>query len=281
MVLDILQVTFVQRALVTGVAIAVICSVVGIFLVLRRQSLFGDALSHMAFGGLAAGLIANVYPLWVAFGVSVLGALGVTKLRQSTKIPPDAAVAVLLSSGLALGVVLVSLDEGGFSVDLFSFLFGSILLVSNEDIVMILLITAGVLAAIAALYRKLLYISFDEEQARVSGLQVSKLSYLFIVIASITVIASIRLVGILLISSLIVIPSISAMMLGRGFKKTMLISISISVFSVVTGIIVSYAINAAPGGTIVLITIAAFLAILGWKSAAKKARLQETSVTLH
>jgi len=279
MVLEILQVTFVQRALVAGIAIAVICSAVGIFLVLRRQSLFGDALSHMAFGGIAAGLIANVYPLWVAFAVSVLGALGVTKLRQSTKIPPDAAVAVLLSSGLALGVVLVSLDEGGLSVNLFSFLFGNILLVSNEDIVTILLITAGVLASIAVLYRKLLYISFDEEQARVSGLQVSRLSYLFIVIASITVIASIRLVGILLISSLIVIPSISAMMLGKGFKKTMLISISISVFSVVTGIIVSYAINAAPGGTIVLITIAVFLAILAWKSVARKARLQETSLS--
>lgn len=279
--LEILQVTFVQRALITGVAIAVICSAVGIFLVLRRQSLFGDALSHMAFGGIAVGLISNVYPMWVAFGVSVLGALGVTKLRQSTKIPADSAVAVLLSSGLALGVVLVSLDDGGLSVNLFSFLFGSILLVTNEDILTILLITVGVLASIALLYRKLLYMSFDEEQARVSGLQVSKLSYLFIVIASITVIASIRLVGILLISSLIVIPSISAMMLGKGFKKTMLISISISVFSVVTGIIVSYAINAAPGGTIVLITIAVFLAILGWRSAARKARLQETSISQH
>ncbi len=281
MVLEILQVTFVQRALITGVAIAVICSAVGIFLVLRRQSLFGDALSHMAFGGIAVGLISNVYPMWVAFGVSVLGALGVTKLRQSTKIPADSAVAVLLSSGLALGVVLVSLDDGGLSVNLFSFLFGSILLVTNEDILTILLITVGVLASIALLYRKLLYMSFDEEQARVSGLQVSKLSYLFIVIASITVIASIRLVGILLISSLIVIPSISAMMLGKGFKKTMLISISISVFSVVIGIIVSYAINAAPGGTIVLITIAVFLAILGWRSAARKARLQETSISQH
>src|SRR5690606_19107152 len=134
---------------------------VGIFLVLRRQSLFGDALSHMAFGGIAVGLISNVYPMWVAFGVSVLGALGVTKLRQSTKIPADSAVAVLLSSGLALGVVLVSLDDGGLSVNLFSFLFGSILLVTNEDILTILLITVGVLASIALLYRKLLYMSFD------------------------------------------------------------------------------------------------------------------------
>lgn len=277
MVLDILQVVFVQRALVTGIAVAVICSVVGIFLVLRRQSLFGDALAHMAFGGIAAGLFVNVYPLWAAFLVSILGALGVTKLRQSARIPPDAAVAVLLSSGLALGVVLVSFS-GGFSVDLFSFLFGSILLVSNEDIITILLVSAGVLAVMVTLYRRLVYMAFDEEQAKVSGLEVSKLNYLFIIVASITVIASIRLVGILLISSLIVIPSISAMMLGKGFKKTMLISASISVFSVVTGIIVSYAADIAPGGTIVLVTIAVFLAILGWKSV-RKARLQETLVT--
>lgn len=270
--LDILQVVFVQRALVTGIAVAVICSVVGLFLVLRRQSLFGDALSHMAFGGIAVGFFTNTYPLWTAFIVSILGALGIAKLRQSTKIPPDAAVAVMLSAGLALGVVLVGLS-GGFSVDLFSFLFGSILLVSVQDTIMILLVAAGILAVMAALYKKLMYIAFDEEQAKVSGLQVSKLSYLFIVIASITVIASIRLVGILLISSLIVIPAISAMMLGKGFKNTMMFAVSISVFSVMTGIIASYAADIPPGGTIVLVTIAVFLAILGWMSA-KKARLQ-------
>jgi zinc transport system permease protein len=226
----------------------------------------------MAFGGIAVGFFTNTYPLWTAFIVSILGALGIAKLRQSTKIPPDAAVAVMLSAGLALGVVLVGLS-GGFSVDLFSFLFGSILLVSVQDTIMILLVAAGILAVMAALYKKLMYIAFDEEQAKVSGLQVSKLSYLFIVIASITVIASIRLVGILLISSLIVIPAISAMMLGKGFKNTMMFAVSISVFSVVTGIIASYAADIPPGGTIVLVTIAVFLAILGWKSV-KKARLQ-------
>ena len=272
MVLDILQVVFVQRALVTGRAVAVICSVVGLFLVLRRQSLFGDALSHMAFGGIAVGFFTNTYPLWTAFIVSILGALGIAKLRQSTKIPPDAAVAVMLSAGLALGVVLVGLS-GGFSVDLFGFLFGSILLVSMQDTIMILLVAAGILAVMAALYKKLMYIAFDEEQAKVSGLQVSKLSYLFIVIASITVIASIRLVGILLISSLIVIPALSAMMLGKGVKKTLMFAVSISVFSVVTGIIASYAADIPPGGTIVLVAIAVFLAILGWKSV-KKAMLQ-------
>src|SRR5919197_4948099 len=209
MVLEILQLGFIQRALISGIAVAVICSAVGLFLVLRRHSLFGDALSHMAFGGIAVGLFTNIYPIWTAIVVSVLAALGITKLRQSTKIPPDATVAVMLSGGLALGIVLVSFS-GGFSVDLFSFLFGSILLVSSEEVIMILALSAGIMAIVLPLYKKFMYVTFDEEQAKVSGLQVSKLNYLFIVLASIAVIASIRLVGILLISSLIVIPNIAA-----------------------------------------------------------------------
>lgn len=271
---EILEAGFMQRALVAGVAVAVICSAVGLFLVLRRHSLFGDALSHMAFGGIAIGLFMNVYPLWTAIVVSILGALGITKLRQSTKIPADATVAVLLSSGLALGVVLVSMS-GGFNVDLFSFLFGSILLVSAEEVIMILAISAAIVGILAVLYRRFMYITFDEEQAKVSGLQVTLLNYLFIVLASVTVIASIRLVGVLLISSLIVIPNITAMMFGKGFKKTALISGGIAVFSVVTGIIVSYAANLAPGGTIVLVAIIIFLGTLAAKTAARKARVIE------
>lgn len=268
---EILEAGFMQRALVSGIAVAVICSAVGLFLVLRRHSLFGDALSHMAFGGIAIGLFLNVYPLWTAIVVSILGALGITKLRQSTKIPADATVAVLLSSGLALGVVLVSLS-GGFNVNLFSFLFGSILLVSADEVIMILAIAVAIVAVLAMLYRRFMYITFDEEQAKVSGLQVTLLNYLFIVLASITVIASIRLVGVLLISSLIVIPNITAMMFGKGFKKTALISGGIAVFSVVTGIIVSYAANLAPGGTIVLVAIIIFLGTLAARTLARKSR---------
>jgi zinc transport system permease protein len=271
---EILEAGFMQRALVSGIAVAVICSAVGLFLVLRRHSLFGDALSHMAFGGIAIGLFMNVYPLWTAIVVSILGALGITKLRESTKIPADATVAVLLSSGLALGVVLVSLS-GGFNVNLFSFLFGSILLVSADEVIMILAIAAAIVAVLALLYRRFMYITFDEEQAKVSGLQVTLLNYLFIVLASITVIASIRLVGVLLISSLIVIPNITAMMFGKGFKKTALISGGIAVFSVVTGIIVSYAANLAPGGTIVLVAIIIFLGTLAARTLARKARALE------
>ena len=246
-----------QRALISGVAVATTCSAIGLFLVLRRQSLFADALSHMAFGGISIGLFANLYPIWTAFIVSIFAALGVTKLKESTKIPSDSAVAVLLSAGLAIGVVLISLS-GGFTLDLYSFLFGNILLISVQDEEMIIVASVMILSILYFVYRKLIYITFDEEQAKVSGIHVSELNYLFIVLASITVIASIRLVGVLLISSLIVIPNIAAIIFGKGFKKTALISISIAILSVSTGIIISYVMNLAPSGTIVLVSIGTF-----------------------
>jgi zinc transport system permease protein len=264
MVFEILQFGFIQRALISGIAVAVSCSVIGLFLVLRRESLYGDALSHMAFGGIAIGLFTNVYPIWTAFAVSILASLGITKLRDSTKIPGDSAVAVLLSAGLATGVVLIGLS-GGFSLDLYSFLFGSILLISYNDQLMILVLSLIVLAIMYKMYRKLMYIAFDEEQAKVSGIDVIKLNYLFIVLASVTVITSVRLVGVLLISSLIVIPNITAMMFGKGFKKTLLISIFTAVLSVVGGIVISYVMNLAPGGTIVIISVAVFLAVISTK----------------
>jgi zinc transport system permease protein len=269
MVFEILQYSFMQRALLSGVIVAVTCSVVGLFLVLRRQSLFGDALSHAAFGGIAVGLFTSIYPLWTALVISVLAALGITKLRQSTKIPPDAAVAVMLSSGLAMGIVLIGL-AGGFNLDLESFLFGSILLISMQDQIMILVLSAVVLVVIFKFYKQLMYITFSEDQARVSGINVTRLNYLFIALASLAVISSLRLVGVLLISSIIVIPNITAMMFGKGFKKTTLISIIIAVSSVLLGIVVSYITNLAPGGIIVLLTIFILLGTIGGKSILKK-----------
>ena len=274
MVFEILQYSFMQRALLSGVVVAVTCSVVGLFLVLRRQSLFGDALSHAAFGGIAVGLFTSIYPLWTALVISVLAALGITKLRQSTKIPPDAAVAVMLSSGLALGIVLIGL-AGGFNLDLESFLFGSILLVSMQDQLMILVLSAVVLVIIFKLYMQFIYITFSEDQARVSGINVTRLNYLFIALASLAVISSLRLVGVLLISSLIVIPNITAMMFGKGFKKTALISILVAVSSVLMGIVVSYITNLAPGGVIVLLTIFILLGTIGAKSILKEIKIRD------
>src|SRR5215207_7575998 len=241
MVLEVLEFEFMQRALIAGVSVAITSSVIGLFLVLRRNSLFGDALSHAAFGGIAVGLATNIYPLWTGLTLSILGALGITKLRESTKIPADATVAILL-----------------FSV---------------EDTLAILAMTGIILSIIILLYRQLLYITFDEEQARVSGLPISKLNYLFIILASVAVIVSMRLVGILLVSSLLVIPNVTALLFNKGFRKTALISISISIFSVVTGIAISYSANLAPAGTIVLVSTAAFLTVFVARYYSKKKQI--------
>ena len=264
MIPEFLGYTFMQRGLIAGAAIAIICSLMGTFLVLRRQSLFGDALSHMAFGGISVGLFTGIYPLWTAYAVSILGALGMTKLRKSTKISGDAAIAVLLVSGFGMGVLLIS-ATGGFSIDLFSFLFGSILLISNTDTILVLIISAGLTISLVMLRKQLLHFTFDEEQARVSGLNVDRLNYVFVAIAGITVITSMRLVGILLISALIVLPNITSMLFGKGFKQTVTASISISVFSVIFGIILSYYFDLAPSGIIVMISVAILVGALAAK----------------
>ena len=258
MIFDIIQYGFMQRALLSAVAISIVCSIVGLFLVLKRHSLFGDALAHVTFGGISLGLFIGIYPLWTAYLVAILSAVGVNKIRESTKIPPDSSIAVLLTSGLAIGIIFISIS-GGFTLNLFSILFGNILLVSNDDVIMILITAAIVIPVIYIFYKKLVLITFDEKQAIVSGLNVTWINTLFIILASITIIASIRLVGVLLISSLIVIPNINALMLGKGFKKTIFISCVISTISVVFGIVISYYVNLAPSGTIVAIMVSMFL----------------------
>jgi len=254
MSLEILTYSFMHRALISGVAIAILCSVVGLFLVLRRYSLFGDAIAHSSFGGIALGLLAGVYPLWTAYGVSIVSALIITKIKDRYNISGDASIAVLLSSGIAVGLVIIGFS-GGFTIDIFSFLFGSILLVSVNDTVLILSLTGVILIVILLLYRQLLYSTFNEEQAKVSGIPVEKINYLIVLMAGITVVTSIQLVGVLLISALFVIPNVTAIMYGKGFKQTAIISISFSIFSVVVGILISYIFNITPAGTIVLLSI--------------------------
>ena len=265
MSLEILTYGFMHRALISGIAVAILCSVVGLFLVLRRYSLFGDAIAHASFGGVAIGLIAGVYPLWTAYVVSIVSALVITKIKDKFDISGDASVAVLLSSGIAVGLVIIGLS-GGFTLDIFSFLFGSILLVSVDDTILILFLTVGILIVISLLFRQIIYSTFNEEQAKVSGIPVEKINYLIVFMAGITVVTSIQLVGVLLISALFVIPNVSAIMYGKGFKQTVLISISFSIFSVVAGILVSYVFDITPAGTIVLISIALLAGTMGIKA---------------
>ena len=266
MVFDILSFGFMQNAIISGIAISLVCSTVGLFLVLRKYSLFGDALAHSAFGGVALGLFLGVYPLWAAYVVSILSALALTKIRQKFDISGDAIIAILLSSGIAIGIVLISLS-GGFSIDIFSFLFGSILLVSTENVIMVLGLCAAIFIILITGYRKFMYITFSEEQAQVSGIPVQKLNYLLIAIAGITVVTSMQLVGVLLVSALFVIPNVTAMMFKRSFKQTVILSMSFSVFSTVAGIMISYPLDIAPSGMVVLIAIMLFIGSLIIKSA--------------
>ena len=266
MVFDILSFGFMQNAIISGIAISLICSTVGLFLVLRKYSLFGDALAHSAFGGVALGLFLGFYPLWAAYAVSILSALGLTKIRQKYDISGDAIVAILLSSGIAVGIVLISLS-GGFSIDIFSFLFGSVLLVSTENVIGILGMCAAILITLIIGYKKFMYITFSEEQAQVSGIPVEKLNYLLIAIAGITVVTSMQLVGVLLVSALFVIPNVTAMMFKRSFKQTIILSMSFSVFSTVAGILISYPLDIAPSGMVVLLAITLFIGSLVMKSA--------------
>ena len=265
MTLEIFSYGFMQRALVSGIAIALLCSIVGLFLVLRRYSLFGDAVAHSSFGGIATGLLLGIYPMWTAYVVSLVSALVITRIKQKFDISGEASVAILLSSGIAIGLILISLS-GGFNVDILSFLFGSILLVSVEDTVLILSLTGVILIIILLLYREFIYSTFNEEQAKVSGVPVEKINYLIVFIAGITVVTSIQLVGILLISALFVIPNVTAIMYGRSFKQTALLSIAFAVSSVIVGILVSYFLDITPSGAIVMLSIAIFAVTIGLKS---------------
>ena len=266
MVFEILSFGFMQNAIISGIAISLICSTVGLFLVLRKYSLFGDALAHSAFGGVALGLFLGVYPLWAAYVVSILSALALTKIRQKFDISGDAIIAILLSSGIAIGIVLISLS-GGFSIDIFSFLFGSILLVSTENVIIVLGLCAAIFIILITGYKKFMYITFSEEQAQVSGIPVQKLNYLLIAIAGVTVVTSMQLVGVLLVSALFVIPNVTAMMFKRSFKQTIILSMSFSVFSTVAGIMISYPLDIAPSGMVVLLAIMLFIGSLIIKSA--------------
>jgi len=266
--LEILEYSFMQRALLGGVLIAVLCSAVGLFLVLRRMALLGDGLAHISFGGIAAGMFFGVYPLLSALVFSVASAIGIQKLKQM-KVYSDSAIAIFFSFGLALGVVLISLSRG-FNTDLMSYLFGSVLSVSEGDIALIFGVGIATLAALALFYKELFYITFDEDAARASGLPVEKLNTMLLVLTAIAVVLSMRVVGILLVSSLIVIPASIALPLCRSFRQALLASIAISVASVIAGLFLAYYFDLAAGGAIVLVLAAAFVAMLAYKKISAK-----------
>ncbi len=268
MPLGILQYGFMVRALEAGVLVALLAPLIGIFLVLRRYSLIADTLSHISLAGVAIGLLAGLNPILTAIGASVISAVTIERLRMGKKVYGDTALSLFLSGGLALAVVLIGLSHG-FTVDLFSYLFGSIVTVTNSDIAVIGVLGIIVIAALLCFYKELVYIAFDEEAAQVSGLPTRFVNFIFIILAAITVALCIPIIGILLISALIVIPVVTALQLKLSFTKTILAAEAVSLFSVITGIIISFYAKLSPGGTIVLLMLAVFMVVLAATRRAK------------
>lgn len=265
--LGLLGSTFAQRAVLAGVMSAVISGTIGAFLIQRRLSLLADSLAHTSFGGIALGIFLGVNPLLSALLVSILGATTLSELRRRTTLTGDAMTAVIFSSGLALGVIVVSLGRG-FTVNIFGFLFGSILLVGFEDLVITAIIMLSVLLGIGLFYKELVYMIFDEDTARASGVPVTALDYLLIGLASAAVVGSIRAVGVLLISALIVMPNLAAAAIARSFKESILIAQTFAIISVLIGILVSFHLNLAGGAAIALSAILIYVGTVivrqGW-----------------
>ncbi|WP_100372421.1 metal ABC transporter permease [Bacillus sp. FJAT-45037] len=257
-----LRYEFLQNAFYTGLMIGLLAPMLGVFLVVRRLSLIADALSHITLSGIAASLLLGKHiaffqglnPLYMGMVFSVGGALLIERLRSVYQYYKEVAIPIILSGGIGLGVVFISLADG-FNNDLFNYLFGSVIAVTRTDLWTITGVTVLVLVVLFLFYKELFFLSFDEEQAVVSGLNRRVVHFIFIVMAALVIAASMRIVGILLVSSLMTLPVAAAMRFARGFKQMFVYSIIFGEVAVIGGLIAAYQLDLAPGGTIVILAV--------------------------
>jgi zinc transport system permease protein len=269
-ILYLLQHDFLPRAFVGGACAALLCSILGVFIVLRRSSLIGEGIAHLSFGGIAVGLFFSIYPLYTALVLSLFGTLLIALLSRRQIVYSETAIGIIFSFGLALGAVLASL-AGGFTVDLFAFLFGYILTITFEDLLVILVLTAIVFVFVVVFFKEMMHITFDEKGARVAGVPINWFDLAFNVLVALTVVVSIKVVGSLLISALLIIPAASAMQFSRSFRGTMLAAVLLGLVAVVSGMLLSFYYDVATGGAIVLISIGIFVVCVAYKKVGRKA----------
>ena len=254
------QLDFMQNAFMAGFIISILCPFIGLFLVLRRYSMIGDTLSHSSFAGVAIGLVIGVNPLITAFLFTTLCAIIIELLREYYKKYAELVMSLVLTFSLGIAIVLISSGKASAKVN--SFLFGSILTVSSEDILLILIVGIICLIALIFLYNKLIYITFDEEGAKTSGIKVKLINYIFTILVGATISMSIRVMGILVISSIMIVPVATAKQLKKGFKTTLLSAIAFGIFDIMVGLGLSYYINSAPGGTIALTSVFTLIIVI-------------------
>lgn len=261
MLADFLQFDFLRHTFLTGLLIGLIAPLLGTFLVVRRLSLLADALSHVTLAGIAFGLFLEkkvavpiITPLYGGMIFSVFGAILIEKLRAVYKAYQEIGIPIILSGGVGLSVIFISLANG-FNTDLFNYLFGSVSAVSKNDFLTILGISIFIVVIIYIFYKELLTLSFDEEHATVSGIHSKRIHFLFIVLTALVIAASIRIVGVLLVSALMTLPVAAAMQLSKSFKQLLFLSILFGELAVILGLISGYHLSIPPGGTIVMISI--------------------------
>ena len=260
--IELLAMGFLQRALVAGIMVSLLCGMLSVFVILRRMAFIGVGISHSAFGGVALGFLLAVNPLWTGIGFAVLVALAIEWVQTHSRVEEDTAIGIFFAASMALGLVFLHLSHT-YNVDVFGFLFGNILAIGTKQLVEISLVTAVVLALTLAFYKELVFLSFDEEMAWVSGVPVRALRYLFLVMLALVVIISIYLVGIILVAALLVIPGATAQNLTGHIRSMILTSAAVALGSAVGGLLLSCLLDFPTGATIVLLLALAYLLTIG------------------
>ncbi len=260
--IEILGYAFMQRALLAGTLIGIVCAIVGVYIVLKGLSFIGAGIAHASFGGVALGFLFGVNPVLTALIFCLATAWGIGLVARKGQVKEDTAVGVFFASTMALGILIIGLMKG-YNVDLFGYLFGSILAVTREDMWIAVGLGLAIVAVVALFFKELLLVSFDPELAAISGLPAAKLYFLLITLIALTVVISIKVVGITLVSALLVTPAAAAYQLTERFRRMMALSILIGVGSTTGGLLLSYQFNIASGATIVLLsTLVFFIATL-------------------
>lgn len=248
---------FLVRGLIAAVLIGMIAPTVGIYLMQRRLSLIGDGLGHVAFTGVALGVVTGTAPVWTALIISCLGAVAVELIRANGRTSGDVALAILFYGGIASGVVIVSQSPGG-ARSLNAYLFGALTTTTASDLITFAVLSIGILFVTVGLRHMMFAVSNDEEFARAAGLPVTACNLILAIVTALTVVVSMRIVGLLLISALMIVPVAAAQQLARSFASTLALASVIGLTSAVTGVFVSYSADTPPGATIVLLAVVAF-----------------------
>lgn len=253
---------YMQLALAIGLIVGACAPLIGTFLVDKHLSLMGDGIGHLAFAGVAGGLLLSISPIWTALAVAVTGALAVELLRTRGRTSGDLALALFFYGGIAAGAVLASrAATQGITVNVVPYLFGSILTVTRSDLWMVTAIGAVIIVSVALAHRAWFTIGLDEESARVMGLPVTALNSLLAVLTAVTIVAATRIVGVLLVAALMVLPVASARLVARSQRQTLVISSVIGVVTVILGLAAARVWGLAPGGTIVLVCAVIFAVV--------------------